>query len=67
MNGSSTGFIPSQVSNRKIIKNVQKEKVFIMVFSWNLLGLKIRGNMMIIDISNPITPPNLFGIARKIA
>jgi hypothetical protein len=67
-NGSSTGIIPNQVRIKKDIKNgqningVEDILLFCIFFGFNLRGIKIK-----IDITRAITPPNLFGIDRKIA
>jgi hypothetical protein len=66
--GSSTGFIPNHVKNKKMMTKLQKDKNF---NSFGLfcciLGRKVKGRRIKIDINSPITPPNLFGIDRKIA
>jgi len=66
--GLSTGFIPNHVSMKKIIVNHQKVCVLYDIFEkWNFIVFKFLVNMMRIDITSIITPPSLFGIARKIA
>jgi hypothetical protein len=67
-NGSSTGLVPNQVKNIKIIKKFQKDKAFrFLEVYWKVLLIKAKGSNIKIDIKRPITPPNLLGIARKIA
>jgi len=67
-NGSSTGIIPNHVKIKKIQVKFQNNHGIkeILLFcnddDFKLNGIKIR-----IDINKPITPPNLFGIDRKIA
>lgn len=66
--GSSTGFVPSQVKNKKITTKYQKEKD-LSSFLENCLFLfnRAKGIIMRIENKSPNTPPNLFGIDRKIA
>jgi len=69
LNGGSAGFAPSQVR----IKNDEiKAEVFILIEGLNF-ELEIvfffddRIDKIIILITRAITPPSLFGIARRIA
>lgn len=66
--GSSTGFIPNHVKKRNTMVKDQKFNDFV-VLPWNCAFLfkKAKGSIIKIDITNPTTPPNLFGIDRKIA
>lgn len=70
MNGASTGHAPINVNKMKMLINVQN-----IIF---LIGLKDRDlnfdfivngkdKIIRIDITSAITPPNLFGIDRRIA
>ena len=68
--GSSTGRAPIQVKINKILKSVQ---ILIFISKLKELDLKIenfkkgRTYKTATDKTNAITPPNLFGIERKIA
>lgn len=69
MYGSSTGFIPIHVSAVKIAAVIQN-KVFLFGLNFLLLFmlfLLVRRRITKILITRANTPPNLFGIDRKIA
>ena len=66
--GSSTGFIPSHVKNRKETTKLQNLKYFrSSLLYWVFVGFTKRIKRIRIDLSKATTPPNLLGMERKIA
>jgi hypothetical protein len=66
--GVSTGMVPNHVRKKKVTTKYQNVVVFFLIvrvcrdeFS------KMRMNKIKIDMSRATTPPNLLGIARKMA
>ena len=66
--GSSTGFMPSHVKNKKHTTKFQKLVCFkSILLNWVFcLGVNNDSNIKI-EANSAITPPNLFGIERRIA
>ena len=68
INGISIGWAPAQVNKIKLLENIQNNN---WLKGLNVIGYRffITGRVykIIIDIKRAITPPNLFGIDRKIA
>ena len=70
MKGGSTGLIPIQVSSAVVVKNNQNIifliglNIGLFCFEVNVIGKVYKTK---IDMRSAITPPNLFGMARKIA
>jgi hypothetical protein len=71
INGSSTGSAPIHVNKKKILISIQNRFCLIKLNCLPCLILfffnKGKKNKIKIDINKAITPPNLFGIERKIA
>lgn len=68
-NGASTGLAPAQVRIQNKIANIQKE-LFLVGENFELREyLFLNGKMEIIRIESTraITPPNLLGMDRRIA
>jgi hypothetical protein len=66
--GSSTGFIPNHVrAKNKITRGQNKNLILFILLCCIYLFFNLRGIKIIIDSSKASTPPNLFGIDRKIA
>jgi len=60
--------MPNRVKNRNTITNSQKKKFLLWVFEfWIWPTSASRINKIIIENKREMTPPNLLGMARKIA
>ena len=68
MNGISTGFIPSQVKNKKMSVKYQNKLFLMNILLYCLfLFFKLRINIIAMEAIRANTPPSLFGIDRRIA
>lgn len=70
MNGTSTGHAPMNVNKMKVLISVQN-RIFLIGLKDRDLNfdfiVKGKDKIIRIDIISAITPPNLFGIDRRIA